>query len=86
MSDNTAPKTLHLKALDAISQGEWHVAHETVQDETDRLSCLIHAYLHRLEGDMGNARYWYGRAGEQMPANTLAQELARLRKGKNDRG
>jgi hypothetical protein len=42
------------------------------------MSCLIHAYLHRVEGDLGNARYWYAEAGEKMPKNTLEEELKRL--------
>jgi hypothetical protein len=49
-----------------------------VQDRSDRLSCLIHACLHRVEGDPGNARYWYAEAGETMPQNSLEEELERL--------
>jgi hypothetical protein len=39
---------------------------------------LIHAYLHRVEGDLSNAAYWYRQAGETMPDNELDEELARL--------
>lgn len=68
----------HRQALDSARRGEWDEAHKLVQDHSDDLSCLIHAYLHREEGDMGNARYWYGRAGSDMPDNNLADELERL--------
>lgn len=50
-----------------------------VQPYTDTLSCLIHGYLHRVEGDLSNARYWYRRAGEDMPDNSLDREMRRLR-------
>lgn len=68
----------HKKALDLAKAGHWDEAHTLVQAYTDPMSCLIHAYLHRVEGDLGNARYWYARAGEQMLSNTLEEELDRL--------
>ena len=68
----------HEKALDLAKAGHWDEAHTLVQSYTDPMSCLIHAYLHRVEGDMGNARYWYARAGERIPNNTLEEELDRL--------
>jgi hypothetical protein len=49
-----------------------------VQDYSDPLSCRIHAYLHRIEGDSANAHYWYRRAGLVMPGNSLEQELTHL--------
>ena len=68
----------HIKALDLAKEGKWDEAHRLVQSFSDRKSCLIHGYLHRVEGDFGNARYWYGRANEKMPDNTLDEELNRL--------
>lgn len=68
----------HLKALNLAREGHWDAAHELVQSASDELACLIHAYLHREEGDLGNAAYWYHRAGVNMPDNTLDDELARL--------
>lgn len=67
-----------LKALDLARQGRWEDSHRLVQDHSDSLSCLIHAYLHREEGDLGNAGYWYRRAGSQMPDNSLSEELEQL--------
>jgi hypothetical protein len=69
----------HAKALDLVASGRWNEAHELVQSHVDVLSCLIHAYLHRVEGDLSNARYWYLRADHAMPDNTLQQEFQRLR-------
>ncbi len=52
------------RAIDAALAGEWEEAHEIVQtDETDLAACWIHAVLHKIEGDPGNARYWYCKAG-----------------------
>ena len=68
----------HLKALDYAKERKWDEAHRLVQSFSDRTSCLIHGYLHRVEGDLGNARYWYNRANEQMPDNTLEEEFSRL--------
>ncbi|WP_049721249.1 hypothetical protein [Gilvimarinus polysaccharolyticus] len=65
-------------AIALIRAGNWSAAHHLVQDGTDEISCLLHAYLHREEGDLSNASYWYHRAGESLPDNTLAEELARL--------
>ncbi len=70
----------HIKALELARAGKWDKAHDLVQYQSDPKSCLIHGYLHRVEGDLGNARYWYRRAGEGMPDNTLAEELRCLYK------
>ncbi len=67
-----------MSALELVRAGEWDKAHNLVQAHSDSLSCLIHAYLHREEGDLSNASYWYHRAGEAMPENTLEEEWERL--------
>jgi len=68
----------HIQALALISQGDWDAAHSFIQDFHDELACLIHAYLHREEGDLNNANYWYSQTDQVMPDNTLEQELIRL--------
>lgn len=68
----------HLEALRLARDGNWDAAHRLAQRDSDRLSCLIHGYLHRVEGDLSNANYWYKRADESMPDNTLDQEWKRL--------
>jgi hypothetical protein len=51
------------KAVELALAGDWTAAHELAQqDEDDPLACWIHAVLHKIEGDAGNARYWYRRA------------------------
>ena len=68
----------HIKALDLAREESWGESHQLVQQHSDKLSCLIHAYLHRIKGDISNAKYWYRQAGVDMPNNTLEDELDRL--------
>ncbi len=68
----------HLKALELAKAGKWDESHDMVKSYSDHLSCLIHGYLHRVEGDLSNAKYWYNRATEEVPNNTLDNELKRL--------
>jgi len=68
----------HKQVLDLIKQEQWEQAHLAVQKMSGTLASEIHGYLHRIEGDFGNAGYWYSRAGMELPSNTLAEELARL--------
>ena len=51
-----------LKAIELALDGEWDAAHQLVQQYEDGTAAWIHAVLHKLEGDPGNARYWYRRA------------------------
>lgn len=67
-----------LEALWYDGKGDWHNAHEIAQERNTPTYCLIHAYLHRKEGDNGNANYWYNRAGRKMPAVSLGEEWAKL--------
>ena len=69
-----AKLTLPLQALWLDARGEWARAHEVCQQVKSRDGDWVHAYLHRKEGDLGNAGYWYGRAGRPMPAETVALE------------
>jgi hypothetical protein len=51
------------RAVDLVLAGDWDGAHVIAQrDETDPLSCWLHACLHKMEGDAGNSRYWYAKA------------------------
>jgi len=53
----------------------WEHAHRLVQDDPSREAAWMHAYLHRKEGDVGNAGYWYARAGRPMPAASVTLEI-----------
>ncbi|MBC7369380.1 MAG: hypothetical protein H7343_21640 [Undibacterium sp.] len=58
------------------ARNDWEAAHEAAQADKSKAGSWVHAYLHRKEGDAGNAGYWYARAGRRMPADgvTLAAE------------
>jgi hypothetical protein len=64
--------SVQLKSLWYDAKGDWHQAHAQVDHLNDRQSAWVHAYLHRKEGDIGNANYWYRKAG-QAPANLFLQ-------------
>jgi hypothetical protein len=53
----------HRKALSHLRKSEWDKAHAIVMGMRDKLAFRIHGLLHRIEGDLDNARYWYDRAG-----------------------
>ncbi len=63
-----------LAALWWEAKGDWGRAHALVMDESDKDCAWVHAYLHRVEGDLGNARYWYGQAGKAPATGPLRAE------------
>ena len=67
-----------LTALWYDKKGDWQQAHMQVDHLSDRDSAWVHAYLHRKEGDTGNADYWYRKAGKARPAGTLDEEWEEL--------
>ena len=71
-----------LRALWLDARGDWHGAHKCVDtlDQTgvDADAMWVHAYLHRKEGDLWNAGYWYRRAGQPVAAGALAAEWRRI--------
>ena len=67
-----------LQALWYDGKKAWEKAHQLVQDEPGTKAALVHAYLHRKEGDTRNADYWYRLAGEKRPHLSLQQEWAQL--------
>ena len=68
----------HLEILDLIREGDLETSHKLIQPCKDELSCLIHAHIHRLGGDMDNADYWYRRTGIDRPECSLDEEFDRL--------
>ncbi|ALL08838.1 hypothetical protein AQ505_15990 [Pedobacter sp. PACM 27299] len=70
----------YLKALWYDGTGDWKTAHDLIDQLTDPRFAHIHAYLHRKEGDIWNADYWYKRAGKKRPEVSLEQEWEMLLK------
>jgi len=62
-----------VRALWLTGKGDWEAAHGLVGDLETRAAALIHAHLHRQEGDLENARYWYQRA-DRAPAEVSVEE------------
>ncbi len=67
-----------LLALWHDARGDWDAAHRVAQDIGDKAGAWVHAYLHRKEGDAGNAGYWYHRAGQPVATDSLDAEWARI--------
>jgi hypothetical protein len=65
---------LALLALLRDARGDWEGAHDAAQRDDGRNGAWVHAYLHRKEGDLSNASYWYGRAGRDNPDVSLERE------------
>jgi hypothetical protein len=71
----------YLDAMWFDGKNDWKKAHSIVQDLGDPLAAWIHAYLHRKEGDLGNAQYWYRQAGKNMPDYSLNREWGEIVQG-----
>jgi|SRR6478735_12764682 hypothetical protein len=64
-----------LQALWWLAKGNWAEAHKVCQGHEDKDDVnLVHAHLHRQEGDLRNASGWYSRAGKPMPDGTVPLE------------
>lgn len=63
-----------LQALWWEKKGDWDRAHHIAQDINTPDAAWVHAYLHRREGDKGNANYWYSRAGRPKSEQSLDDE------------
>ena len=67
-----------LKALWWAAKGDWDEAHRIVQDESTTDAAWVHAYLHRVEGDLSNAAYWYRQAGQPVAKDSPEAEWERI--------
>jgi len=70
----------HINILQLLSDNKAQEAHKLVQNHADELACLIHAYIHRAEDDLSNAKYWYKKAGIDKPDISLNEEYKMLLK------
>ena len=67
-----------LAAVWWAGKDKWDDAHRIVMDEGGKDCAWVHAYLHRREGDLENARYWYGQARRSAPSISLPQEWSEM--------
>jgi len=67
-----------IEALWRDAKGDWDKAHALAQSDQGGDGDWVHAYLHRKEGDLGNADYWYRRARKPAPALPLDDEWAAI--------
>ena len=77
ISDALPPKEIDDLALQALwftAKGDWDKAHELAQATEGKSGYWVHAYLHRVDGDLSNADYWYRRAGKPPHNGKLAAE------------
>jgi hypothetical protein len=80
LADDAPPPglSLALQALWHDAKGDWQRAHACAQDQEDAAGAWVHAYLHRVEGDTGNAAYWYRRAGKPTQSGSLPEEWEQI--------
>ena len=80
IENNELPSNLplYMQALWWDAKNNWQKAHSLIDSLDDNNSCWVHAYLHRKEGDIGNADYWYRRARKQRPSVSLQDEWKTL--------
>jgi hypothetical protein len=75
LSEEAPPKlSPPLSALWWAKKGQWDKAHALVMDAATPDAAWVHAYLHRVEGDLDNAGYWYRRAGRRPATGSLDEE------------
>ena len=75
------PVAVLLQALWYEAKGDWEKAHNLAQDVHTPDGSWIHAYLHRVEGDISNAQYWYHKANRKMPKVSLKEEWEDIANG-----
>ena len=73
MTSEQEEQSSALRALSSLANGNWDKAHELVQDSSPE-NDWVHAHLHRVEGDLANAHYWYKRAGKPVCEAPLDDE------------
>ena len=69
---------LALQALWHDYQDNWHSSHKLIDRESAKDCAWVHAYLHRVEGDLWNARYWYRRSGKPESKLSLTEERQQI--------
>lgn len=70
--DNFIPE---LKAMWWERKNYWDKGHDIIQNIPGKDAAWVHAYMHRKEGDISNASYWYNRAGRQTEEGDIVEEF-----------
>jgi hypothetical protein len=80
LADAAPPEDMSaaLRAMWEDAKGNWGAAHSIAQEIDGETGSLIHAYLHRKEGDLANAGYWYRRAKQPVAGDPLEDEWTRI--------
>jgi len=73
-----AASAMALRTLWWDAKGDWDRAHACAQQDAGAAGAIVHAYLHRKEGDLSNAGYWYRRAGRPVFPGPLEAEWTAL--------
>ena len=69
-----------MEAVRLLLAGDWEAAHGIAQESSSALGRWAHGIVHLMEGDMDNARYWYGRADRELSSGVeIADEIEQLR-------
>ena len=71
--------SLALQALWHDYHDDWHSSHKLIDRESDKDYAWVHAYLHRKEGDLWNARYWYRRSSKPESKLSLNEERQQIK-------
>jgi len=74
-----ALRPLLLEAVARALDGDWEAAHRIVQEpsERDAVAAWVHAVVHRMEGDVSNARYWFARCGRALRPGVATEDELR---------
>src|SRR5580704_6703657 len=80
LSRDEPPRQINvaLAALWWDAKGDWKQSHEVAGQDEGPAGAWVHAYLHRKEGDLSNARYWYKRADKTPATGLLEQEWQQI--------
>jgi hypothetical protein len=73
--------SIALAALWWAARNDWDKAHSLVQADGGSDAAWVHAYLHRVEGDLSNAAYWYRRSGRDPSKVSLDTEWSEIAAG-----
>lgn len=77
-SEQIQSYSLAVQALWYDYQGDWNKSHKLIDHESSKDCAWVHAYLHRVEGDLWNARYWYRRSGKPESKLSLNEERQQI--------